>query len=310
LDKYNGISVVISTYTMDMKDQVLDCISSIEKQTFQPDEILVVLDPKQELLRFFKSVLPSGVKVIESEGFGLSNARNTGVKHANGEIVAFIDDDAVADKDWLTNIFKNYSESSVAGVGGRVIPIMPEGKSFGWFPEELNWVIGCSYKGQSNRREEVRNPIGCNMSFRRSIFEVVGYFRHDVGRLGKALLDGEEPEFSIRVHQLLPNAKIINDPSAIVFHKVSLKRVTFKYLWKRSFYQGFSKALINNSLGDTMVDLDIERRYLRYLLTSSVKSRFSRLYNLKNLVQLITLLISSSIVFFGFVVGKVRKAVD
>jgi cellulose synthase/poly-beta-1,6-N-acetylglucosamine synthase-like glycosyltransferase len=248
--------------------------------------------------------------IVVSGGYGLSYARNAGVKQAKSEIVAFIDDDAVADKDWLRNIFKNYSDPSVVGVGGLVSPVLAGSRSFGWFPEELNWIIGCSYKGQSDRREAVRNPIGCNMSFRRSVFENVGYFRKDVGRLGKVLLDGEEPEFSMRLLRKIPKSKIINDPSAIVFHKVSPKRMTLKYLWKRSFYQGFSKALISETLEDSALGLSLEQRYLNYLLTSSVKSRVSRIYHLKNLSQLIILFISSSFVFVGFAIGKVHEAVD
>ncbi len=148
------------------------------------------------------------------------------------------------------------------------------------------------------------------MSFRRSVFEKVGYFRNDVGRLGKVLLDGEEPEFSNRVHLKLPDAKIMNDPSAVVLHKVSSKRMTFKYLWKRSFYQGYSKALINDTFVGTSLPLDKERNYLNFLATSSVLSRLKRFYRLKDLSQLTTLFISSLLVLFGFVVGKVRKAVD
>ena len=309
LSNEKGISVVISTYSKEMKDQVLDCISSLQKQTFLPNEILLILDHDPELISFYKSLVPPDVTVVASDGFGLSNARNAGVKHAKSEIVAFIDDDAVADKDWLRNIFNNYSEPSVAGVGGLVMPLWADGKSFKWFPEELSWTIGCSYKGQSNSRETIRNPIGCNMSFRRSIFETVGYFRDDVGRLGKVLLDGEEPEFSMRIHRKIPDAKIMNDPFAVVLHKVSLKRMSFKYIWERAFYQGFSKALINETLRDTSLDLSTERRYLNYLLTSSVKSRISR-FSLKNFGQLTILFISLSLVFVGFVIGKVRKAVD
>jgi glycosyltransferase involved in cell wall biosynthesis len=305
-----GISVIISTYSKDFKDQVIACINSLQKQTLLPNEILLILDNDPDLICFFKSVVPTGVKVLASNGFGLSNARNAGVKHAKSEIVAFIDDDAVADKDWLRNIFKDYSEPSIVGVGGRVIPLFAGGKSFEWFPEELNWVIGCSYKGQKNSREVIRNPIGCNMSFRRSIFEKVGYFKHDVGRLGKVLLDGEEPEFSMRISKKIPNAKILNEPYAVVLHKVAPKRMTFKYVCKRSFYQGFSKALISETLADNSLNMSTENTYLSYLLTSSVKSRLSRFYNLKNLSQLTLLFISSSLVFTGFIIGKIRTAVD
>ncbi len=304
-----GISVIISTYSTKFKDQVLSCINSLKKQILTPNEILLILDNDHELVSFYKQIVPAEVKIVESDGFGLSYARNTGVKHASSEIVAFIDDDAIADKNWLSNLLNNYSEPSVVGVGGLVLPLFQSNKSFKWFPEELNWVIVCSYKGGSIVREPIRNPIGCNMSFRRSIFDEVGYFRKDVGRLGKVLLDGEEPEFAMRIICKKPDAQIMNEPAAIVFHKVNPKRMTFNYLCKRSFYQGFSKALISGTYGETSKALSMERDYLKYLLTNSVKSRTAQL-NLKNLGQLVTLLISTALVFAGFAIGKISKAVD
>ncbi len=309
MSKTEDITVIVSTYSILMKDSVLECISSIQKQTLLPKEILLVLDNNPLLLDYFRSIVPDEVKVLSSEGFGLSNARNAGVKHAKGEIVAFIDDDAVADKDWLKNMFSSYSEPDVAGVGGLVLPMWTMKKPKLWFPQELNWIIGCSYIGQSNRLEPVRNPLGCNMSFRQTIFEKVGYFRSDIGRLGKVLFDGEESEFSLRVHKLLPQSKIINAPSAVVYHKVNAERMQIKYILKRSFFQGYSKALINGKFTDTSLDLDVERKYLFYLLNSSFKFRLVRLYNLENIAQLLILSASLPVVLFGFALGKIRKIV-
>jgi GT2 family glycosyltransferase len=62
------------------------------------------------------------------------------------------------------------------------------------------------------------------MLFRRSVFEKAGYFRTDVGRCGKLLLCDEETEFSIRAQKAFPNAKILYEPSAVVYHKVSKNR--------------------------------------------------------------------------------------
>ncbi len=290
-----------------MKDNVLDCIKSLKKQTFLPKEILLVLDNDPYLIQFFKSIVPVDVRVLSSKGFGLSNARNAGIKHSKGDIIAFIDDDAVADEDWLKHIINHYSEPTVAGVGGSVLPMWAKSISFKWFPQELNWIIGCSYKGQNNHREAIRNPIGCNMSYRRSIFQKVGYFRQDIGRLGKVLLDGEESEFSNRIRLLIPESKIMNEPTAVVFHKVNPKRMKLKYVWKRSFYQGYSKALINTLFKGQTFMLDVEQQYLKYLLTNSLRSRFVRFYDIRNFTQIIVLGSSSFFVLIGFAIGKVHK---
>jgi glycosyltransferase involved in cell wall biosynthesis len=303
------ISVIVSAYSAKQKDQVLDCIGSLQNQSLPADEVILVLDKNPPLVEFYKTVVPSFVDVIQSDGFGLSRARNAGVKYSKSEVVVFIDDDAVADKDWLRRIWENYSDPSVVGVGGFVKAFWKNGK-LKWFPEELNWVVGCSYAGMSKRKEPIRNPIGCNMSFRRSAFDLAGYFKPGVGRLGKALLDGEEPEFSMRVLGAMPAAKIVNEPSAVVYHKVSANRMSLSYLLKRSFYQGFSKGMISASFTKKSQTLSMERSYLNYLLTVSIKSRVRRIYSLRNLSQLVVLLFSTSLVFLGFAIGKTRNIED
>jgi glycosyltransferase involved in cell wall biosynthesis len=62
---------------------------------------LLVLDPDEELIEFYRKNVPEPVKIVVSSGVGLSHARNTGVKQASGVILAFIDDDALADPQWI-----------------------------------------------------------------------------------------------------------------------------------------------------------------------------------------------------------------
>jgi cellulose synthase/poly-beta-1,6-N-acetylglucosamine synthase-like glycosyltransferase len=107
-------------------------------------------------------------------------------KNSNCELVAFIDDDAVAQLDWLELLEKNFDDPLVIGVGGRIIPRWPS-DTFLSLPEELYWIVGCSYKGLPTVKAPVRNPIGSNMIFRRAVFEKVGYFNVNVGRLGNKL---------------------------------------------------------------------------------------------------------------------------
>jgi glycosyltransferase involved in cell wall biosynthesis len=294
---------VVSTYSKDKLQQVLECIASLRKQSLPPDEILLVLDPVPEVLGHFKENVDNDVRIVESDGFGLSRARNIGVKNADSDIVAFIDDDAVADPDWLKNIVQNYSDSSVVGVGGSIQPLWSNNEP-DWFPEELSWVIGCTYKGFPESKGVIRNPIGCNMSFRKSALEKVGYFRADLGRFGKFLLSGEESDVSLRIKKKIPDSKIINEPSAIVFHRIGQERVNLKYVITRSFFEGISKSLISDSVFDQSQTLTAERDYLKYLAGVSVSSRLKKFYKRKSLSQLITLFLSSASVFVGYGIGK------
>ena len=93
-DRIERVSVIVSTYTPKRLRDVMECIASLETQTLKPVEVLLVLDPDENLINFYKSRIPSKVKIIVSDQAGLSHARNAGIKHAVGDIIALIDYDA------------------------------------------------------------------------------------------------------------------------------------------------------------------------------------------------------------------------
>ncbi len=288
------VSVVISTYTKERCEDVSRCINSLLNQTVKPDEIILVLDPVKDLIEFYREYVPSEVKIVESSGFGLSNARNAGVMNARGDVIAFIDDDAWADRHWLERLIENYRDEKVWCVGGKIVPVF-DGKRPKWLPEELDWIVGCSYRGMPETKSEVRNPIGANMSFRRRAFEVAGLFRTEVGRYGKKLLSGEEAEFAMRLKKMMPDAKIIYDPSAVVYHRVSKSRMKLRYAMRRAYYEGYSKAILAREY-----PLGVEYKYLSFLIRSTI----NKLLKLK-LFELIGIIIVVACVMAGNVVGKI-----
>ncbi len=265
----------------------------------------MVLDPSDELIDFYKRRVPSFVKIVVSNGIGLSHARNTGIMKATGNIIAFIDDDASADPRWLENSIGNYKNSQVIGVGGFIAAKWSSNRSL-WLPEELDWIVGCSYRGLPKKRTAIRNPIGCNMSFRREVFDAVGYFRTDIGRIGSFLLCNEETEFGIRALKALPNTQIIFEPSAIVHHKVAKNREKLSYVWKRSFYEGISKAIISFK-AEAPKTLSTEDTYLKLLLANAIPMRLKSLYKRNQSSEALALCLSILAVGLGFAVGRIIK---
>ena len=304
----SSVSIIVSTYTQKRLPDILRCLASLEKQTLPPAEILLVLDPFDELVQFYKQRVPSFVKIVTSSGVGLSHARNTGVKHATGNIIAFIDDDASADPRWLENSLVNYQNSGVIGVGGFISAEWASTRPL-WLPEELDWIVGCSYKGLPTKRTAIRNPIGCNMSFRKEIFDQIGYFRTDIGRFGNMLLCNEETEFAIRALRRMPNLKIMYEPSAIVYHRVGERRQRIQYVWTRSFYEGISKAIISFKSGSPRV-LSTENSYLKLLLTDAIPLRIKYLYKRNQSSELLALFLSLFAVTLGFMVGRIMKRLN
>ena len=286
-------SVIISTYTRERVNDVKRCIESLYNQTLKPYEVILVLDPDDELVKFYKKELSDlDVKIVKSDKYGLSSARNKGVEVAESDFIAFIDDDAYADKHWLENISKNFNDESVWVVGGKIIPVF-DSKRPKWLCEELDWIVGCTYKGMPECRCEVRNPIGANMAFRKDVFKLVK-FEERIGRFGKLLMGSEETELCIRLKKKRPDVKIIYDPSAIVYHRVPKERAKMSYALRRAFYEGYSKALIK--------DLTTERGYLKFL----AKSMLSKIGRLK-LIEMFGILLIILTVAVGYLYGKFNE---
>jgi glycosyltransferase involved in cell wall biosynthesis/GT2 family glycosyltransferase len=262
------ISVVVCAYTEERLEVLGEALDSLRAQTQPAHEIVLVIDHAPGLLAVARERWPDITIVPNREQQGLSGARNTGVAEAGGEVVAFLDDDAVAQPDWLERLAAAYADPNVLGAGGSVQPRWVEGKP-GWFPPEFDWVVGCTHSGMPQELEPVRNLVGANMSFRRQPLLEVGGFSHDLGRVGTLPVGCEETDLSIRVHQRWPAAEILYDPAAAVEHVVPPTRGRVRYFIDRCRAEGRSKAVLSGMVG-TQDGLSSERSYVRRTLPLGV----------------------------------------
>ncbi|MFJ1975151.1 glycosyltransferase family 2 protein [Streptomyces sp. NPDC087903] len=267
------ISVVICAYTEDRWEDILAAVSSVRAQSRPAVETLLVVDHNAVLLdrlaREFKEV--DEVRVLANAGVrGLSAGRNTGIAASRGAVVAFLDDDAVAERDWLRHLAAGFADPRVMAVGGRTLPIWASGRRPAWFPEEFDWVVGCTYRGLPRGQARVRNVLGGNASFRRTAFDAAGGFATGIGRDGdKRPLGCEETELCIRLSRVRPDAVLLIDDRAVIHHRVPAARERFGYFRTRSYAEGLSKALVARSVG-TGKGLETERRYTTRVLPAGV----------------------------------------
>ncbi|GAA1627186.1 glycosyltransferase family 2 protein [Georgenia ruanii] len=267
------VSVVVCAYASERWPLLERAVRSLHGQTHPADEVVVVVDHNAELLRQARDGLPHVRVVANGAERGLSGARNTGVAHSSGAIVAFLDDDARAEPEWLARMVRHYDDPAVIGVGSLVQARWAEGRP-AWYPREYEWVVGCSYRGQPTTVAEVRNPIGAGMSFRRRVFEQVGGFSTAVGRVGALPVGCEETELAIRARRRWPGAKILSDPSAVVEHLVPAHRATVRYLLARCWSEGLSKAAVARLAGPGQA-LAAERSYVARTLAGGVLRELS-----------------------------------
>ncbi|AZS88173.1 glycosyltransferase family 2 protein [Streptomyces griseoviridis] len=271
------ISVVICVYTEDRWEDILAAVSSVRAQSRQARETLLVVDHNQALLERLTKEYgnapegPGAVRVLANAGpRGLSAGRNTGIAASHGEVIAFLDDDAVAERDWLRRLAEGYADPRVLAVGGRTVPVWASGRRPAWFPEEFDWVVGCTYRGLPPGRVRVRNVLGGNASFRRTAFDAAGGFATGIGRDGdRRPLGGEETELCIRLGQLRPDAVLLIDDRAVIHHRVPAAREHFGYFRARTYAEGLSKALVARSVGAGK-GLESERRYTTRVLPAGV----------------------------------------
>jgi glucosyl-dolichyl phosphate glucuronosyltransferase len=300
------ISVVICAYTDERWAELVEAVDSVWAQTLPALEVIVVVDHNPGLLARARRKLPGVVAVENREARGLSGARNSGVAAACGDVVAFIDDDAVAEPDWLERLSAAYSEPRVAGVGGAIDPRWLDGRPPG-FPAEFQWVVGCTYEGVPRARAAVRNMIGANMSFRRELVAVVGGFRHGIGRVGRLPAGCEETEFCIRARQRLPEAKFVYEPRARVTHAVPPARATWSYFRSRCFAEGLSKAQVSSSTGRDD-GLASERAYVLWTLPAGILRGFADTLrgDAGGMVRLLAIVAGLVLTVAGYLVGTLR----
>lgn len=228
-----SVSVVICTYNR--ADYLKKCLDSMLNQTYDNFEVIVVNGPSTDETENLLEKYPfKGIQ--QKEKGGLSAARNIGIRTARGEIIAFIDDDGIADKDWLDELTTLYTTEDIVSVGGKIVPMWlcerPE-----WYIDQLGSSLSLLDFSQNIKQIVFPDcPYGCNMSFRKRIFEEIGYFDVSFGRcLSKNLLSHDEIDLCKRIDE--KGYKTMYSPKAIVHHQIDASRLT-KAWFKNRFFGG------------------------------------------------------------------------
>ena len=224
-----SVSVVICAFTDERWDDTLAAVASVRAQRPEPHEVIVVVDHNPALRDRFAAALD--VTVVENSGVVRPVRRQEhGVALAQGDVVAFLDDDAVAQPGWLKALARPFADPDVLGVGGLTLPAWATERPR-WLPEEFDWVVGCTFIGAGTRGRSGTCSAATPPSGARSSTSRAGSRSH-IGRssAGKRPLGCEETEFCIRVSQLWPGGKFVFDPRAVIRHRVPPARATLRLL--------------------------------------------------------------------------------
>jgi len=222
-----------------------------------------------------------------------------------GDVVALIDDDAVADERWVEELVSVYEARDAIAAGGKMTPIWVAGKP-DFLPEEFYWLVGVTHRGFAEAGEEGSQHLRLEHLFRTEVMKELGGFATEVGRQGEKNLQAHETEFCARMREEYDRGVIYN-PDATVGHKVFEWRTDKRWLTERAFWQGYSKRAM-----ETLVSEDSsaeESDFLRFLLLESVPGRLRGLFgnpSFSRASQLVWLLLLTGLVGFGYLYGLVK----
>ena len=240
--KLKGASVSVVVCTRDRPEQLAQCLHSLQNLSPPPQEILVVDNaPSSDATHQLVAQMPNIHYVLEPHP-GLSVARNTGIRHSTGEIIAFTDDDVIVHPQWISRIQQGFHDPQIMTVTGLVLPGELETeaqlifeKGFGGFSQGYLPKVFDPQFFQKMKHRGVpvwRIGAGANMAIRRKAFELVGEFDRRLGAGASGC--SEDSEFWYRI--LAEDWHCRYEPAAVVFHyhRDNMDKLTHQaYLYMR-----------------------------------------------------------------------------
>ncbi len=236
------VSVIICTYNRDRHiGRALESLIS-QKASPQDFEIIVIdnnsTDGTADILREFQNKYGRefNIKVAKESRQGLSFARNRGIELASGEIISFIDDDAIAAPDFIGNIIKNMHKfPGYLAFGGKVLPKYEDGTEPAWMSPYIERIISVVDMGNEYKEFKKTYPVGCNMLFRKEIFDKVGKFNT------RLRLRSDDKYIFLKIKEA--GFPVLYLPDVVVQHFIDSFRTGMDYIKKVSKLNGKSEYI-------------------------------------------------------------------
>lgn len=233
------ISVVIPTHKPKYLGKVL---SGLKYQIdINPEfEIIICENPEntQEVKDLISNYKCLNIKLVNSS-LGANNARNTGIAHSNGDIIALLDDDCIPDYDWLYQITQSFNNKDISCVGGNVALTCDKNLTAlqAQYLTKINW-------GNTNgpRELEIHEHLAsCNLAFTRIAYDKIGGFNANLGYVGKNnFIPNDEVLF---IRDCANHGKVCYNDNIRVLHLID-DRVNNSFFLKRAYGQGYADILL------------------------------------------------------------------
>ena len=232
------LSVIICT--RNRADEIVNCLPLIAAQAknFSDVEVLVIDNGSTDHTKETVERLAAGnpIRYVYEPVAGLCQARNRGAAESRGRVLVYIDDDVQIQDDWIARIRAHFEAGKSDCLGGKV-SVRLEGQPPFEIGEEMLWFFQATAFGDAERRLRFpEHPIGCNMAFRREVFEAVGGFNTELK------LYGDETDFFRRA--AAKDFLIVYDPRIEVSQIIPAGRLTVEELRHKSYIWGKGSATL------------------------------------------------------------------
>lgn len=242
------ITATISTYNRERYlPQLFD---SLLRQTIDKEDFEVVFvnnnspgNTEELALNFQKDHPEIQFSYHLETNQGLSFGRNRGIQESKGELITFLDDDAFPADDYLEKLVQYFSNYPNAAAIGSKILLHWEGEKANWENKYINQILG--YYNLGNEPKIIHfpdYPRGSNMTFRKGVFDKIGLFNTQLGRIGRQMLGGEEKELFARI-SMDKNLEVRYVPDALVYHCVPEERTTHEFVKTQAVGIGRSERM-------------------------------------------------------------------
>ena len=262
------ISVVVCTYNREK--YIYNVLQSIAENDYPKDGYEIVLvnnnctdNTEAECTRFCNDYPDLAFKIVNEPNQGLSHARNCGIREANGDIIVYVDDDALVNKEYLRTYADFFAtHPNIDAAGGPVIPKY-ETEEPSWMSHYTKMLLtGYKYNGKQVKEFAPNDyPGGGNAAYRASIFEKVGLFNEELGRKGDNLTASEEKDIFDKMRT--QGMRIYYLPNAILYHLIPERKLTDDYFNLVSYGIGQSERYRTKSISKS--------KYRKRLFQEAVK---------------------------------------
>jgi glucosyl-dolichyl phosphate glucuronosyltransferase len=240
-------------------------------------------DKTAEAVSEISDSYPGRIRYLFEGQPGKSYALNAGIREANGDVLAFMDDDVTVDPLWLRNLTSSLDGKEWVGSGGKVVPLWDCSRP-AWIPRDNRYLGALAmFDLGPEEGQLIESPIGTNMAFKKSIFQRYGGFRTDLGPRPASEIRGEDSEFCLRI--LRAGEHLRYEPSAIVYHPVLQQRLQKKYFLAWWYWLGRGSVRLSGDKPDVWgiprpilsilrATLLMIARTLGWMFSTSIHQRF------------------------------------